>query len=187
MDFISSSGKISFFEMAPMDEIHKFLREALAYVLNVATTHYDRLIFLRYHISDVVFGIEIALQSYYLSRNNATYSEGLYNFKRSKIALSKSSIKVMGKLDIAISLLFESILPYLNAKLKDYFYKNQEMVNTDSNSTKQKWLRRLKRVLDVLEKVSSILNFVYKFRYLVDKEWTFYKPYYHFFGYLIRR
>ena len=115
MDFISSSGKISFFEMAPMDEIHKFLREALAYVLNVATTHYDRLTFLRYHIKDVVFGIEIALQSFYLSRNNATYSEGLYGFKRSKI--TQSSIKVLGKLDIAISLLFESILPYLNAKL----------------------------------------------------------------------
>ena len=67
MDFISASGKISFFEMAPMEEIHKFLREALAYVLNVATSHYDRMTFLRYHVNDLVFCIEIALQSYYLT------------------------------------------------------------------------------------------------------------------------
>ena len=131
MDFISSSGKISFFEMAPMDEIHKFLREALAYVLNVATSHYDRLIPLRYRINDLVFGIEIALQSYYLAKNNATYSEGLYGFKRSRVAFSKSSIKVMGKVDIVICLFFESILPYFKAKLAEYFQDNQEMVSTN--------------------------------------------------------
>ena len=61
------------------------------------------------------------------------------------------------------------------------------MVNTESNSTKQKWLRRIRRVVELLSKVSSILNFIYKLRYLVDSEFTFYKPYYHCFGYLIRR
>ena len=39
----------------------------------------------------------------------------------------------------------------------------------------------------MLSKVNSIMTFIYKFRYLVDSEFTFYKPYYHFFGYLIRR
>ena len=33
----------------------------------------------------------------------------------------------------------------------------------------------------------SLLSFVYMFRYLIDSSFAFYKPYYHWFGYLIRR
>ena len=73
MDFISTSGKISFFEMIPMEETNNFLKEALAYVLNIATSHYDSLIWLRYHVNDLVFAIELGLQSYYLGRKHATY------------------------------------------------------------------------------------------------------------------
>ena len=66
MDFVSSTGKISFFEMAPMNELQNFLRQALTYVLNIATTHNDRLVWMRYNVAEAVLSIELLLQSYYL-------------------------------------------------------------------------------------------------------------------------
>ena len=124
MDFISANGKVSFFEMAPMDEIMNFLREALSYVLNVATSHYDRLTFLRNHIQDIVFGIELAIQSYYLTQKHSTYSEGVYGFKRSRLASrSGAQVREFRRLDIAISLLAETVCPYLLKKLESYVYQ----------------------------------------------------------------
>ena len=85
MDFVTQSAKISFFEMVPMNELQNFARQAITYVLNVATSHYDRMIPLRYYTQEIVFVVEFGLQSFYLLKNQATYSEAFYNFKRSKI------------------------------------------------------------------------------------------------------
>lgn len=68
MDFISQSGKISFYEMVPMNELQTFARHAATYVCNIATSHYERLVPLRYHTDEVVFGLELCLQSFYLLR-----------------------------------------------------------------------------------------------------------------------
>lgn len=68
MDFVSQSGKISFYEMVPMTEMQNFARQALGYVLNIATSHYESLIPYRYYTEEAVFGLELALQSFYLSK-----------------------------------------------------------------------------------------------------------------------
>ena len=61
MDYISQSGKISFYEMVPMTELQAFVRQALTYVLNIATSHYERLVPLRYYTGEIVFSVEVAL------------------------------------------------------------------------------------------------------------------------------
>ena len=61
MDFVSQSGKISFYEMVPMTELQSFARQALAYVYNIATSHYERLTPLRYYTDEAVFAFELAL------------------------------------------------------------------------------------------------------------------------------
>lgn len=70
MDYVKaiSDTKISFFEMVPMNELSKYLRHALSYVLNIYTSHYDSLIKFRYYTQDIVFGIELVLQLLYLTR-----------------------------------------------------------------------------------------------------------------------
>jgi hypothetical protein len=49
MDFTSTNDKISFFEMAPMSELSTFLRQAMTYLLNIATSHYENLVWMRYY------------------------------------------------------------------------------------------------------------------------------------------
>ena len=115
MDFVSQSGKISFWEMAPMTELQNFARQALSYVFNIATSHYERLIPFRYYTDEAVFAVEFCLQAFYLTRKQATYSEAFYSFKRSKV--QSGTLAALGKLDILISLLFETILPYLKTKV----------------------------------------------------------------------
>jgi len=101
-----------------MNELTNFIRQALLYLLNIATTHYDRLIPVRYYTAEVLLGSELALQYYYLSRKSATYAESFYNFKRSKLT-SSGGIKPLNsrKRDIFLCLLFETILPYVKNKI----------------------------------------------------------------------
>ena len=137
--------------MAPMDEIINFLREALSYVLNVATSHYDRLTFLRYHIQDIVFGIEVVIQTYYLTQKHSTYSEGLYGFKRSKLASrAGATVREFSKFDVAVSLLIETVCPYLLKKLQSVLYQQSIDAAPDQQSRKQRWLRRLLKLLAIL-------------------------------------
>ena len=98
----------------------------MVYLLNIATTHYDSLIPLRYYTQELVLSGELALQYYYLSRKSATYAESFYNFRRTKLittrnadGIKSTSIKPLNakKRYILVSLLFETFLPYLKAKM----------------------------------------------------------------------
>ena len=117
MDFTSTNDKISFFEMAPMSELSTFLRQAMTYLLNIATSHYESLVWMRYYTKDVVFSIESLLNLWYLLRKKATYAEAFYGFTRSKQG-SGNGVKPFRKLDLLISLFFETLLPYLRIKLE---------------------------------------------------------------------
>ena len=99
-----------------MNEIQGFFRNALGYVVNIATTHYDSLTGLRYYVNEVVFGIEFALQGLYLSRNQCTYGDAFYSFKRSKLNRAGKKVE-FSRVDIAITLMFETVIPYIKQRL----------------------------------------------------------------------
>lgn len=71
--------------MIPMNELQKYLRNGLLYLANVATSHYDSLVPLRYKTEEVVLAVEIAIQAYYLRTKQSTYGENFYGFKRSAL------------------------------------------------------------------------------------------------------
>ena len=128
MDFVSPKDKISFFEMAPMNELSSFLRNALTYLINIATSHYESLVWLRYYTHDSVFAIESLLNLWYLIKKRATYAEAFYGFTRSK---QRDGQPVsLSKVDVIISLFFESVLPYLKSKLETY-------LNTQDRSSRK--------------------------------------------------
>ena len=104
--------------MVPMNELQTFARHAATYVCNIATSHYERLVPLRYHTDEVVFGLELCLQSFYLLRKQATYAEAFYNFKRSKVHQASGTLKPLSRLDILVSVFFETILPFIRIKLE---------------------------------------------------------------------
>ena len=78
--------------MAPMSELSTFLRQAMTYLLNIATSHYESLVWMRYYTKDVVFSIESLLNLWYLLRKKATYAEAFYGFTRSKQVVMESSL-----------------------------------------------------------------------------------------------
>ena len=55
----------------------------------------------------------------------------------------------------------------------------------DNNQSKR--LRWAVRVFNIVNKLTKLILFIYSFRYLISPSFAFYKPYYHSFGYLIRR
>lgn len=176
MDFVSIQDKISFFEMAPMNELSNFLRQAMNYLLNIATSHYERLVWLRYYSQDVVFSLESLITLWYLVRKQATYAEVFYGFKRS--VKTSTGIRPLRKLDIFFSLFFETILPYLKIKIEKYL---ESKVQTSRKH------RILAKIVFLVSKMCQIIKFAYYFRYLIDSNFQFFKPYYHFFGFIIRR
>jgi len=100
-----------------MNEMSKYIRQGLAYIINIYTSHYDSLASVRYYTEEMVFGIELLVQYYYLTKKSATYGENFFNFKRSVMDNTLSMIKPITKWHIVVTLLFETFLPYLKAKL----------------------------------------------------------------------
>ena len=113
---VSQPNKLLFFEMLPMSEMQGLARQAATYVLNIATSHYESMVPLRYYTGDVVFAAELCLQTWYLARKKATFAESFYSCKRSRIR--DGSIKSFTNVDVLISAFFEAILPFLRFKLE---------------------------------------------------------------------
>ena len=133
----------------------------------------------RYYTEEAVFLSELALQGYYLKSKHATYAEAFYSFKRSKLCKKSGTLKNLSKLDILISLFFETILPYLKNKV-ELWIANQ----SETNINRRKWLIRFWRIAS---RIGQLLLFVYSFRYLLSPTFAYYKPYYQWFGFQIRR
>jgi hypothetical protein len=64
----------------------------------------------------------------------------------------------MSKVDVLISLFFESVLPYLKTKL-------EIQLNTQDNVSRKQ--RLLKKLLSFCVYLGQILIFVYQFKYLI--------------------
>jgi hypothetical protein len=114
--------------------------------------HYDQLVGLRYHIRELVLGIEVVLQSVYLTRTQATYSEAFYNFKRSQVRAK--TLKELSRRLVCLSVFMEAIVPYLQEKLEQ------------KDAMWSRWLVRS----------AKLLRFVYAFSFLVTNS-RFFKPY----------
>ena len=52
--------------MIPQNELQKYFRQGLSYIVNILISHYDMLVRLRYHTHEVVLVIELLVQSFYL-------------------------------------------------------------------------------------------------------------------------
>jgi hypothetical protein len=63
MDQIKTVGgqRISFFEMIPQNELQKYFRQGLAYLVNIYTSHYDSLIRFRYFTHEIVLACELLI------------------------------------------------------------------------------------------------------------------------------
>lgn len=152
----------------------------MTYVFNIATSHYECMVPLRYYTNEVVFAIEMALQSFYLTRRQATYAESFYSFKRSKITAS-GSIKPLSRIYIVISLFFETVLPYLRTKLEEILHRRHSEAPTQRK-------KMLIKMLGLVSRLGKLLVFAYSFRYLITgNSFPYFKPYYQWFGIAIRR
>jgi hypothetical protein len=78
---------------------------------------------------------------------------------------------------ILISLFFETILPYLKTKLTKYLYQK----SNDSNMH-----MILLKIVKLLDKIAQILIFIYQFKYMVDPDLKYFKPYFQMFGIAVR-
>ena len=181
-------GKVPFILYFPMNEQVKYIRSGLLYLTNIATQHYDRLVGFRYRSEEIVLALECAIQAYYLKTSHATYGELFYGLRRSGITyqnLRSGSYSEKQKMllttqftnyHVAISLFFESILPYIKSKVEKWISSNP---NSEENS-------KIKKVLLAIIKAGEILIFTYYFKHLVDSKFVHYKPYLHFFQIAVR-
>jgi Mor family transcriptional regulator len=56
-----SGQRISFFEMIPQNELQKYFRQGLSYVVNILSSHYDSLIKFRYYTHEIVLACELMI------------------------------------------------------------------------------------------------------------------------------
>lgn len=70
----------------------------------------------RYSSAEIAMFIETIVQTFYLVMKKATYSEYFFGFKRSKLVSGR--VAPLTPMDIGMTLLFETFLPYANQKLR---------------------------------------------------------------------
>lgn len=157
--------------MVPMNELQKTFRKALSYVLNIFTSHYTWLIPFRYYVDELTFGLEFLLQSFYISRNNSTYAEHFYGFKRSH--KTEKGLKDLKPKQKALVLIFETVLPFVKLKIQ------KKMEQSTSEIKKKIW--------SYINFIIEGLIFFFQLRYLLVEKFNFFKPYFYFFSIIIRR
>jgi hypothetical protein len=113
--------------MIPQNELQKYFRKGLSYVVNILTSHYDIFVRLRYYTHEVVLVIELFVQSFYLWRKKATYSEFFFGFRRSVADPATKSLKPLAAKHIGLSLVFEVLLPYLKHYLEHKFHESERL------------------------------------------------------------
>jgi hypothetical protein len=113
--------------MIPQNELQKYFRQGLSYIVNILTSHYDILVRLRYHTHEVVLVIELLVQSFYLWRKKATYSEFFFGFRRSVADPATKSLKPLAAKHIGLSLVFEVLLPYLKHYLEHKLHESERL------------------------------------------------------------
>ena len=157
--------KLSFWAMHPQQELSKTLRAGLIYLMRIATEE-DWFAFLRYYVRDMAFTVELLVQGLYLSGrahggHSSTYGDALYGSVRSGIG--REGFKPLSLFLKLVSLFFETILPYfcekIEARLNEIDYP------------------RLKKLFTYLCRIGSVLEFVWQFKYLINDEHKFYRPY----------
>lgn len=181
MDLAGTSQKISFFEMVAWDSLYSYFEGGFKYVYSVLTSHYDSLAAYQYYTDEAFLIFDLWLEYYYLHKNNWLYSENFFSFTRSAISMNNSRLKKFSNKHKVLALLYEVVLPYLRLKLHKWY---QDKKNNPANlAFDKKWLG----VIPALNATYSFVDFMYKLKFLVQKDFRFFKPYLHFWSFLIRR
>ncbi|TNV76516.1 hypothetical protein FGO68_gene4639 [Halteria grandinella] len=167
--------RISFFELVPQNELQKYFRQGVAYLVNIFTSHYDALTSLRYYTHEIALVFELLIQSFYLLRKQATYSEFFFGFKRS--VRDGQFLKTLGYKQVLVSLICEVLLPYLKHRLLKAFEPGEKL---------EKYVK-LRKFIKITCYMVEMSLFSYQFRYLVDSKAQYFKPYLRISGILVRR
>lgn len=126
--------------------------------MNILTSHYDTIVRFRYHTHEIVLILELLVQSFYLWRKKATYSEFFFGFRRSIADEKTKSLRPLEKKHIILSLLFEVILPYLKHKIDQKFQ--------DSERLRER--KKLFNIFKLIVYLSEFSLFIYQFKYLIN-------------------
>ena len=181
MDLVGGSPKISFFEMVASDSLYSYFEGGFKYIYSIITSHYDSLVSIQYYGDEAYLLFDLALQSYYLSKHNSLYAENFFSFSRSAISFTNNRLKTYSRKHKIITIIFEVILPYLRLKLQKWY---QSKKNDPSGlSFNKKYLG----VIPAMNGIYSFIDFLYKLKFLLQKDFRFFKPYLHICNFLIRR
>lgn len=181
MDLVSSSQKISFFEMVAWDSLYSYFEGGFKYVYSVVTGHYDSLVPYQYYSDEAYLVFDLLLESYYLNKYNWLYSENFFSFTRSAISFSNNGLTPFTTKHKVLAIFFEVVLPYLRWKLNKWYQKKLREPGTLPFD--EKYLK----IIPILNATYSSFDFLYKLKFLLQQDFRFFKVYLHFWNLLIRR
>jgi peroxin-12 len=181
MDLAGLTPKISFFEMVASDSLYSYFEGGFKYIYSVVTGHYDSLTPIRYYADEAYLIFDLLLESYYLYKHNSLYSENFFSFTRSAMSFTDNSLKTFSGKHKILVLIYEVILPYLRLKLNKWHQeKKQNPVNLPFD-------RKYLPLIPLMNGGYTFIDFLYKLKFLVQGDFKFFRPYLHFWNFLIRR
>ncbi|PWZ02708.1 hypothetical protein BCV70DRAFT_196957 [Testicularia cyperi] len=215
----------SFFELAAQSQLQDLIKPAFRYVLAVLAQRNPRYLLRLVNKFDEVYAVGmLGVESHYLRVWGSSFSENFYGLKRRKrpalhtsrakasseaTSVSIASAERLTKREIRLSLLFLVGLPYLGAKLDDYWESIGGGVSSSANlfgddpSNDRQFRDReeqLNRITRIRESVKNAFRqgypyaktlyqlwlLTYNVRYLFDKT-PFWRPWLHLMRVDIRR
>jgi len=128
-------GRPSFFEMLAQQELMTYIRPAIRYSLAILSQRHPRLIWFALHSDEIFAGFSLLLEHHHLKYYDASFSEHFYGLIRVKTLSNRENVNGVEKpkhegpsnlipistRDRNVALLFLVILPYLKAKMDQWY------------------------------------------------------------------
>ena len=167
--------------MVAWDSLYSYFEGGFKYIFTVISGHYETLTPIRYYSDEAYLAFDLLLESYYLYKHNWLYSENFFSFTRSALSKDENKlVKFSGKHKTLV-LLYEVVLPYLRLKLHKWYQAKQQ------DSTDLPFDKKYLKLIPILNGSYAFIDFLYKLKFLVQKDFRYFKPYLHFWNFLIRR
>ena len=123
------------------------------------------LVRLRYHRDMFMFLIELAIQTFFIKKHCATYSEFYYDISREQTN--------SGKFRKGLTVLVGAFIPLLKEQFDLYFNRLKGRMEEDQASL-TRFQRLFVRVYPFVNLLWESAGFLYAARYLLDEEWSYF-------------
>lgn len=168
----TSLVKPSIFDIIAQENMHSLFRPSFSHLLKWMSLNFPRLSRLKPYSEEIYLLLHSSIEFLYLKAYNSLFSEYFYGLKRDGLNNNNNNKRLL-------SILFSIVIPYLKAKMDDFYEELEKSVDSPDFSGQQ-YSNKFKKILSIVKTLYlklfpyfhttwSLLFWYYRFKFLINK------------------